>query len=42
VFLEIADVIFEQDQSRLPAREIESAQDLELVAFDIDRQQIEP
>jgi len=42
VFLEIADVIFEQDQSRLPAREIESAQNLELVAFDIDRQQIEP
>src|SRR5262249_13254455 len=42
VLLEAADVIFEQDQSRLPAREIESAQDLELVAFDIDRQQIEP
>src|SRR5581483_9286416 len=38
---EIADVILEQDQPRPPAREVEAAQHLDLVAFDVDRQEIE-
>src|SRR5262245_66603012 len=37
MLLEIADVIFEQDQQRLPAREIESAQDHEIVVFVLAR-----
>src|SRR6266851_9024346 len=38
---QIADVILEQDQARPPAREIESAEYLELVALDVDGEEIE-
>ena len=41
VLLQIAHMIFEQDQAGPPAREIEPAENLKLVAFDIDGQQIE-
>ena len=37
MLVEIADVVLEQDQARLPAREIETAEHFELVPFDVDR-----
>jgi hypothetical protein len=42
VLLEIAHKIFDQYQARSPTREIKSAEHLELVTLDIDRQEIEP
>ena len=41
MLLQITDVIFEQHQTRPPTREIKPAEHLELVAFDIDREEIE-
>ena len=41
VLIETADVIFEQNEPRTPAHEIEPAEHFELVTFDVDRQKIE-
>src|SRR5207253_10605276 len=41
MFAEVGDVVFDHHETRLPAVQVEAAQHLELVAFDIDRQQID-
>ncbi len=41
MLVEARDMILQQDQPRLPALEIEPAQHLEFVAFDIDRHQVD-
>ena len=42
VLRQIGDVILEQDQPRPPAGDIEAAQHFDFVAFDIDREEVEP
>ena len=41
VFRQIRDVIFEQDETWLPAGNIESAEHLDFMAFDVDGEKIE-
>jgi len=41
VLRKFADVIFQQNQARLPARDVEAAQNLDFVTLHIDREKIE-
>jgi hypothetical protein len=41
VLRKVADVIFQYDQVRLPARDVEAAQNFDLVTLHIDREKIE-